>query len=58
MTMVKGEGVKGEGGKREERRVKSEAAMTMLRFRLQLFWRHLPRLRRECRVATGVIGLW
>jgi len=53
MTMVKGE-----GGKREERRVKSEAAMTMLRFRLQLFWRHLPRLRRECRVATGVIGLW
>ena len=21
-------------------------------------WRDLPRLRRECGVATGVIGLW
>jgi hypothetical protein len=58
MNMVKGEVVKGEGGKREERRVKSEGAITMLRFRLELIWRQLPRLRRECRVATGVIGLW
>jgi len=32
--------------------------MTMLRFRLELLWRTLPRLRRECRVATGVIGLY
>jgi hypothetical protein len=32
--------------------------MTMLRFRLEELWRALPRLRRECRVATAVIGLY
>jgi hypothetical protein len=31
--------------------------MTALRVRLERLWRALPRLRRECRVATGVIGL-
>ena len=31
--------------------------MTTIRDRLELLWRALPRLRRECRVATGVIGL-
>jgi hypothetical protein len=25
---------------------------------LEQFWRTLPRLRRECRVATGVVGLY
>ena len=33
-------------------------AMTALRVRLERLWRVLPRLRRECRVATGVIGLY
>ena len=32
--------------------------MTMLRIGLEWLWRTLPRLRRECRVATGVIGLY
>jgi hypothetical protein len=32
--------------------------MTTIRDRLERFWRALPRLRRECRVATGVIGLY
>jgi hypothetical protein len=32
--------------------------MTALRVRLERLWRGLPRLRRECRVATGVIGLY
>jgi hypothetical protein len=32
--------------------------MTMLRASLERFWRSLPRLRRECRVATAVIGLY
>jgi hypothetical protein len=32
--------------------------MTTIRDRLERLWRALPRLRRECRVATGVIGLW
>ena len=32
--------------------------MTMLRLRLERLWRTLPRLRRERRVATGVIGLY
>ena len=43
--------------KGEGRTEKGEGVMTLLRFRLELFWRQLPRLRRECRVATGVIGL-
>ena len=30
----------------------------MLRWWLERLWRSLPRLRRECRVATGVIGLY
>jgi hypothetical protein len=25
---------------------------------LELVWHAFPRLKRECRVATGVIGLW
>jgi hypothetical protein len=32
--------------------------MTALRVRLERLWRALPRLRRECRVVTGVIGLY
>jgi hypothetical protein len=32
--------------------------MTTIRDWLEWFWRVLPRLRRECRVATGVIGLY
>ena len=32
--------------------------MTTIRDRLGRLWRALPRLRRECRVATGVIGLY
>jgi hypothetical protein len=32
--------------------------MTVIRLRLERFWRALPRLQRECRVATGVIGLY
>ena len=32
--------------------------MTTMRDRLERLWRALPRLRRECRVATGVIGLY
>ena len=32
--------------------------MTAIRDRLEQLWRALPRLRRECRVATGVIGLY
>jgi hypothetical protein len=31
--------------------------MTTIRDRLERLWRALPRLRRECQVATGVIGL-
>jgi hypothetical protein len=31
--------------------------MTALQVRLERLWRALPRLRRERRVATGVIGL-
>ena len=30
----------------------------MLRVQLERLWRALPRLRRECRVAIGVIGLY
>jgi hypothetical protein len=29
-----------------------------IRARLERLWRTLPRLKRECRVATGVIGLY
>ena len=32
--------------------------MTMLLIRVARFWRGLPRLHRECRVATAVIGLY
>ena len=32
--------------------------MTMLRAGLERLWLVLPRLRRECRVATGVVGLY
>ena len=32
--------------------------MTVIRLRLERFWAALPRLQRECRVATGVIGLY
>jgi hypothetical protein len=32
--------------------------MTTVRDWLERLWRALPRLRRECRVATGVIGLY
>jgi hypothetical protein len=32
--------------------------MTTVRNWLERLWRALPRLRRECRVATGVIGLY
>jgi len=32
--------------------------MMTIRARLERLWRALPRLRRECRVATGVIGLY
>jgi hypothetical protein len=32
--------------------------MTTIRDRLARLWRALPRLRRERRVATGVIGLY
>jgi hypothetical protein len=32
--------------------------MTTMRGWLERFWLALPRLRRECRVATGVIGLY
>ena len=32
--------------------------MTSMRAVLELLWRALPRLRRECRVATGVVGLY
>ena len=32
--------------------------MTTIRVWLERQWRALPRLRRECRVATGVIGLY
>ena len=31
--------------------------MTTIWERLERLWRALPRLRRECRVATAVIGL-
>jgi hypothetical protein len=36
--------------------VKGEGGGVMMT--LRRLWRVLPRLRRECRVATGVIGLW
>ena len=32
--------------------------MTMLRARFERLWRAMPRLRREGRVATGVVGLY
>jgi hypothetical protein len=32
--------------------------MTRVRVRLERLWRMLPRLRRERRVVTGVIGLY
>jgi hypothetical protein len=32
--------------------------MSTIRARLERLWRALPRLRRECRVATGIIGLY
>jgi hypothetical protein len=32
--------------------------MTTLRARLGRLWRGLPRLQRECRVASAVIGLY
>ena len=32
--------------------------MTTIRAWLERRWRALPRLHRECRVATGVIGLY
>jgi len=32
--------------------------MMMIRDWLEQLWRTLPRLRRECRVATGVTGLY
>jgi hypothetical protein len=32
--------------------------MSTIRPRLERLWRALPRLRREGRVATGVIGLY
>ena len=31
--------------------------MSTIRARLERLWRALPRLERECRVATGVVGL-
>ncbi len=32
--------------------------MRTIRAQLERLWRALPRLERECRVATGVIGLY
>jgi hypothetical protein len=40
--------------KGEKRREKRDRLMMTLRG----LWRGLPRLRRECRVATGVVGLY